>query len=454
MHKMRAVLGFTVVLAISLSILPLVGHSADEPLVLDEGGFEVPPVLEAKDFLAPELFKGDHFQVDPYVLTDGFENRYTITSDFGPFLAHGDDMLRVRLGEIRALAKMAEIKKTKAFATAVTGGLKSPLVATGNLLRNPVGTLTGVPKGAWRYVTRIGEMARGRRGKHEDSVVKELIGFGSTKRGLASRLKVDVYSSNQILQKELNGISWAIFAGGMVPNAVMMGVTAVSSAAATALKVTRKANSLNQILKDNAPEDLRRLNRKKLQKIGERIKGDTKALLNHRWYSPSHTTYLVGALESLEGVQGRDGFINLANMAESEEEAFFFQRIAQMMEGYHLNVAPVTEVEVIHGLATCHTAENYLVVPLVIDYGVWTQNEAILSEAIQRAVTEEKASKLELWVSGSLSARAKEEFMGRGWEVHDHAYDTLFPAPPPSSSEDDEQGNEGGQPSTPEEAAS
>ena len=92
--------------------------------------------------------------------------------------------------------------------------------------------------------------------------------------------------------------------------------------------------------------------------------------------------------------------------------------------------------------------------PLVIDYGVWTQNEAILSEAIQRAVTEEKASKLELWVSGRLSARAKEEFMGRGWEVHEQAYDTLFPAPPPSSSEDDEQGNEGEQPSTPEEAAS
>ena len=75
MRKMRAVLGFTVVLAISLSILPLVGHSADEPLVLEEGGFEIPPVLEAKDFLAPELFKGDYFQVDPNVPTDGFENR-------------------------------------------------------------------------------------------------------------------------------------------------------------------------------------------------------------------------------------------------------------------------------------------------------------------------------------------------------------------------------------------
>ncbi len=146
MHKMRSVLGFTVVLAISLSILPLVGHSADEPLVLDEGGFEIPPVLEAKDVLPPELLKGDHFQLDPYVRTDGFENRYTMTSGFGPFLAHGDDMLRIRLGEIRALAKMAEIKKTKVFAGAVKGSLMSPLVAAGNLLRNPVRSVTGVPK--------------------------------------------------------------------------------------------------------------------------------------------------------------------------------------------------------------------------------------------------------------------------------------------------------------------
>ena len=362
-------------------------------------------------------------------------------------------MLRIRLGEIRALAKMAEMKKTTAFAGAVKRSLTSPLVATGNLLRNPVRSVTGVPKGVWRYVTRIGEMGRGRRGELEESVVKELVGFGSTKRALASSLKVDVYSSNQILQKELNGIAWAAFAGGLVPNPVMLGVKALSSAAALALQVPRTVNKWNSILKDNAPEDLRRLNRKKLQKIGERVKGDTKAFLNHRWYSPSHTTYLVGALESLEGVQGRAGFINLANMAESEEEAFFFQRIAQMMEGYHLNVAPVTEIEVIYGLATCHTAKNHLVVPLVMDYGVWTQKALVLSEAIQRAVTEEKASKLELWVSGRFSARAKEEFMGRGWEVHERAYDTLFPAPPPSSSEDDEPGDEGVQPSTPEAAS-
>ena len=69
------------------------------------------------------------------------------------------------------------------------------------LITNPVDTISGIPAGAWRYLTRAGEMVSGRRGEMEESVGKELIGVGSVKRRIAYQYGVDVYSSNLTLRK-------------------------------------------------------------------------------------------------------------------------------------------------------------------------------------------------------------------------------------------------------------
>ena len=75
-----------------------------------------------------------------------------------------------------------------------------------NLITHPVDTVTGVPKGVGRLFSRVGEMFGGGRGEQEDSVAKELVGFSRVKRQYAHKLGVDVYSSNKVLQKELNRV--------------------------------------------------------------------------------------------------------------------------------------------------------------------------------------------------------------------------------------------------------
>jgi hypothetical protein len=44
--------------------------------------------------------------------------------------------------------------------------------------------------------------------------MQQLIGFSDTKRKMAIKLGVDPYSTNPVLQHELDGIAWASFAGG------------------------------------------------------------------------------------------------------------------------------------------------------------------------------------------------------------------------------------------------
>ena len=153
-----------------------------QELLVDAAGYEIPPVVEAKDLLAAATLSGPHFRVDDYVATRGLANTYTITSDYGLFAAHGNDMLRIREQEIGALGQMAEMKNSKEFAEAAKKALESPFKGVANLIVHPVDTVTGVPKGVWRYMTRLGEMVRSDRSAYEDSKAKELIGFGSAKR--------------------------------------------------------------------------------------------------------------------------------------------------------------------------------------------------------------------------------------------------------------------------------
>lgn len=88
----------------------------------------------------------------------------------------------------------------------------------------------------WRFMSRVGEMVKGERGKNEDRAAKELIGFSKVKRKVAFKLGVDVYSSNKVLQKGLNSVSWASYAGGM---GITLLTAPISGVAGKLVKISR-----------------------------------------------------------------------------------------------------------------------------------------------------------------------------------------------------------------------
>ncbi len=386
-----------------------VGQTETEP-----AKYETPGVLSAHEILPSVLLEGKNFRVLEEVVTYGFTNYYTIETPYGRFEVEGDDMLQTRTHEVKAITALRDIKKTKAFGNAAKKAATSSVKGAVHLISHPVNTISGLPKGVGRLFSRVGEMFKGKRGDYEDSVTKELFGFSRVKRQYAHKFGVDVYSSNKVLQKELNSVSWAGFAGGAGVSLAMFPIKSASKVAYISIKATKFAYGMNMILLDNAPEDLRRINREKLKQIGIEDSVIEEFLL-HPKYSPRHKTFIVHALAEMEGVKNRDQFIKQALFAESELDAFFFQRIAETMYDYHTNVKPIREIIPIRRIVAGYTDDQTLVVMLPMDYLCWTERAALGLKALaELGSAEHPVKQIELWVTGRITDRAKQELESRG----------------------------------------
>jgi len=374
--------------------------------------YEEPGVLDVHDILSPELIKSEHHTVMKDVATYDLTNRFTILSTFGPFEAIGKDMLRIRIQEIQAIAALQDINKTKAFRDAAEQAAMSSYKGAKNLIIHPANTITGVPNGVGRLFSRTGET--------EDSRPNELVGFSAVKRAYADKLRVDAYSSNKVLQKELNRVSWAGFAGGVGVSLATMAVKGTSEIGHFSTQGTEFINSMNRILFDNTIEDLRRINREKLQQMGieESI---IEEFLRNTAFSPRHETILVHALSKMEDVRNRDQFIKQANFAADEEDAFLFQLIAEMMYNYNKNVEPISEIIPVRRVVVGYTVEKAIVVTLPIDYVYWAERADRGTDALLQLKTLDRPVKgVKLFISGRFSPKTKLELMVKGIEYKEN----------------------------------
>ena len=126
--------------------------------------YENPGLLIARDVLPPELKRGEKYSIRGLTAlpedtsTYGFTHQFEITSIYGNFEVHSIDMVRIRAHELNAISIIQDIKKTKAFSKAIKKAGKSPYKNAVSLILHPVDTLTGVPKGKRRLITRSSEM--------------------------------------------------------------------------------------------------------------------------------------------------------------------------------------------------------------------------------------------------------------------------------------------------------
>ena len=329
-------------------------------------------------------------------------------------------MLATRIDEINTIAAMKEVEKSSQFGNALKKAAVSPIEGAALLITNPVDTISGIPAGAWRYLTRAGEMVSGRRGEMEESVGKELIGVGSVKRKIAYQYGVDVYSSNLTLQENLNSLAWAAYAGGMTVAVGTLGIGFASTAALLGVRSASLTKSLNQVLLDNSPEDLRPSNRATLSAMGIDPKL-TETFVNHPWYAPRHKTAIVLALQEMRTAKNRDKFLQLASRAQSEEDAFFMQRVAQLMAAYSHGVSPIRAIDTISGLAVAYPANGTLLVPIVLDYGWWTAEMDYFSRTLSKSAAQRGLKTKQLWLTGTLSPLAHDQLEAGGWQIQERA---------------------------------
>jgi hypothetical protein len=154
------------------------------------------------------------------------------------------------------------------------------------------------------------------------------------------------------------------------------------------------------------------------------------AFVSHAWYSPRHKTAIVLALEQMKDAKNRDKFLQLALRAQSEEAAFFTQRISELMAAYNDAISPIREIDVVSGLAVAYPANGSLLVPVVLDYGWWTAETDYFSRTLAKAAGQRRLKTKQLWLTGTLSPVALNQLEASGWQVQERALSKLNASEP------------------------
>jgi len=406
-------LGKLFLVLITATLFPFAAHSASQPTSIAR--FEVPGVQNASDILPKELIAGPHYKVRDKVVLYGFMRNYLVDSDYGTFQVTGDLALRKLIKEIGAIAALQEVKKSQAYLEGIKNAASQPVEFGANLINDPVDTVSGIPKGVSTLFQNVKTGLTTKADKSEDSKMAQALAVSSNKRELAKKLGVDVYSTNKVLQKELNGLAWATSIGSLTVSAAL---APVGGPAVMAVTLTRTAQQLNDLLSQYPPQRLRQINEQKLQAMG--IPADVRnRFLDHPSYTPTQTTVIAGSLEALSGAKGRDAFLRYALSADSEEGANFFQYMAEMLRGYQAKVGPVQDIKVFGPLVFARAANGSVIVPLPLDYAIWTERAG---QRVPDAMHSYKAmepgmKKCEFWLTGTASQTAKDEAAKNGIQI-------------------------------------
>jgi hypothetical protein len=407
--------------SIFVAIVLVVGSAA--VTVRAESGFEKEPVLKAQDIVAADLLKGPLFTVDPRVPVVGYLDRFTLSSSFGPFQAHGIHMLHIRLQEIQGLAQLDSMSKTKEFAEAAAKAVARPVTSAVNMIVNPVETVEGLPGGVTRLFDRIalgGERvaeaatAPGQSGgertaavtQRVGSITVDALGYEKERRDLAKSVGVDPYTTNPILAKKLTDMAWVAFSGRFGVQTAMS-VFVPGSIVLSAVTIT------NSTIYDTPPGDLVNNAQAVFASTGA-SDAQVQAAIKNPQYSLSVLTAVALGLTRLKGVNGLDSVVAFAAVAKTQDETRMVAAAVNLLARYHERVQPIAVVTA-PGPIIARTATGTVVVPAPVDYIAWTERT---SKFAQR--DDLKGPARVAWVSGQFSPRARKEFEARGWTIYEN----------------------------------
>ena len=392
-----------------------------------EAVFEDLPELNASEILKPEFLKGDHFAVRDPVPTASGMNQFTIDSDFGMFEADGNEMLLQRLREIDAIARLQEVSRTDEFKKSLVAAAKSPLNSAKNIAKDPAQAIANVPKGVMKFLGRAKEtvqnVGKGGGGDFGDgSRMKDVIGYSDKKRKIALELGIDPYTTNTVLQKQLDDVATASWAGGF---AFSVATLPISGAAKAALTVTNLNTTVEDLLREKTPEELEQINGATFRGMGASA-SDTQRILHGGAFTPTEATSFAVHLKALKGVANRGAFVKAAaEKSTTEADALFCVYTAALMDQINQKT-PIARIVMLGDFPICVAKDGTVIVALQWDYAAWTSGAAAFTDDVQKfAEKSGKGAHVIVDLSGEVSPRLRAELDKRSITLQDR----LVPGP-------------------------
>jgi hypothetical protein len=392
--------------------------------------YEGPRTFQASELLKPGQLKGPHHSVAPTVKVDGYFGVFDIKTDYGPLEAEGRSMALVRIHEVGAIAQLDDVSKSEVFLKAAGTSVLNVGKGVAAAVKDPGATAKGMGTGIKRFGTNLGRKAKRTAEKGVDAVSGDdekkaegeqkstgekaaetgtgmaysVLGVNSAARKWAQKVGVDPYTTNPILKKALTDLG-KIDTAGSIAAKVVVPIPMVVSGTAT----------VGNLVWGQDPEALLKMNEQKFKEIG--VGGDTvKQLYLSKGFTLSLHTLFAGSLRAVNA-PGCADYVATAAEADTEREAVFFVESALLLADFHKKT-PVASVLTDSRALVAKTKDGRAVVLLPVDWVRWTEAyEKSLGEIEKRAKEELGASKLELRMTGTMSAVAKKEMAARGWTV-------------------------------------
>lgn len=383
--------------------------------------------FQASDFIDKALLKGPNHEIDGTVVNRGFMNHYRIKTPYGEVLVSGDRRLANAVHEIDAAQTLRETSKAEVIAESAVEAVTKPIEAAKQVVENPVETVKGIPAGIGRLFGRAKDVAKdvseksqqadagdsqgqGETEKPEESLAERFMGVGSAHRKLASDLKVDPYSTNELLQAELSNLAKYAGAASFATNLVVPSIPGVGMVA-----------NVSGLVWNLSARDLKLRNQKSLASMGA-----GEALIENFYdnpnYTPTDQTRLVTSLERLQDVGGRAIIMDKAIAAETHEEALAYVRLSEMLAAYHHGVNPISEIiETQRRIPIARTGKGKSVLMAPVDYVPWSKP----AEEAARELLKSGGQGNELWLEGRASKLARSQLENLGWKVIEDAYGKL-----------------------------
>ena len=379
---------------------------------------ETPPSFNAAQISGINRI-GANYTIQNPVNSDGLLRIYVLTTPYGEVTVQGDEMLRMRLNELNALALLEKVSSSESFAKALTQAGLSPVIYTGRLIMNPVGTVQNTLSGVGGFFGRVGS-GIANAGKTPDDAVSSVLGVTDQRRQLAATYGVDPYTDFPPLNAKLEQLSQAAALGGLAVTGAFLAIPVgfvglVVSNLSTAYKLHDVG--IEELARKYTASQILDLNRKRLAAMG--VDPDLSVrLLGNRNYTPIDMSVMVAALDSMAAVEGREAYLACAAAVDSRAIAYVMRRQAELMaDDYRLHGGYVRFVALV-GYPYVITRDGRIVTVAPIDALSWTRETA----AGFGSVTAERKriapnARGELRITGQATALAKRWLSTHGWTV-------------------------------------
>ena len=405
--------------------------------------------FSAEEFL-PNSYQNDVYRIRSPIQTNGYLNTYVIESDFGDFEAKGQTLLNIRLKEIHALDQLRSVSKTQVFAEAVVEAGLSPVNTIIDFSKKPVATIQGIPQGIGnlfsRYLRKTSDGVRsvkkgisttkddlhGSSAEEADSEDETSDSESSTakvkiegvkfteryfkvsraERAWHAEFGTDPYTSNEILQNAIKKVAWADSLGRFG-----LRLTGGLSIAGTSI-----IGDTYDLVWSKDPYALKDHNRAVLKASGANDEVIDE-FLEDSSLSPSLQTALIGALEELEGVKGREPILQQTLFIAEETDAHLFLESLLNLVWIHTNRVGLDTLIADSPLPAARDSAGNVYAPLPADYLYWTCDSAAVL-AGYREIADSYADKT-LFIAGDLSTLARQNLINQGWRIEINTRQTL-----------------------------